>query len=158
MTLSSEQAEAAPTSLLIAFAALWLAVTALLSVLGGWLKLASRYRDPELCERVIGRFSMRSISLRLVPFLPVNYGGCVSIRLTETGIGLSVFFLFRFLHPPLLIPWTDIEEAEQDSFLWFDWVEFILRSGGPGIRLRGGPAIAALEAWRLRRHRGVPAA
>jgi hypothetical protein len=30
---------------------------------------------------------------------------------------LSVFFLFRFRHPPLLIPWTEID-AEQRKAFW----------------------------------------
>jgi len=37
-----------------------------------------------------------------------NYGNCVTVRTNSVGLGLSVLWLLRLGHPPLLIPWADI--------------------------------------------------
>lgn len=46
-----------------------------------------------------------------------GYGNCLHLGVTDRGLLLSVLFLFRAGHPPLLIPWDDISVEQYRS--WF---------------------------------------
>jgi hypothetical protein len=42
----------------------------------------------------------------------VSYNGCLNITVNKTGIRLSLLVIFRFFHPPISIPWDDIETTD----------------------------------------------
>lgn len=46
-----------------------------------------------------------------------RYRHILAIGDSDEGLYLSVFFLFRFGHPPLFIPWADVTAVEQDNRL-----------------------------------------
>ena len=53
-------------------------------------------------------------------------------RATPQGLRLSVFFLFRPGHPPLLIPWTQINNVSpRKDFIWRSFADFEI--GAPSI-------------------------
>ena len=93
----------------VLFVLLWLLVSVLISVMGGWIVLARKYRrkTPEN-----GRFwTFQSARLRYA----TRYKNMLTVGATESGLNLAVFFPFRLLHPPLLIPWSDVRKGELDS-------------------------------------------
>jgi hypothetical protein len=45
-----------------------------------------------------------------------NYSGCLTVGVNRKGLYLSVWFLFRFGHPPLVVPWRDITMMERKRF------------------------------------------
>jgi hypothetical protein len=47
----------------------------------------------------------------------INYRSCLTISADSQGIYLRTFFLFRPFHPPLFIPWTDLDYT--DKRMWF---------------------------------------
>ena len=47
--------------------------------------------------------------------------------ISEHGLYLYAFFLFRFLHPPLLIPWNKVRFVGEDKTLW--WYTYELDIG-----------------------------
>ncbi|HEX5724316.1 MAG TPA: hypothetical protein VFX98_02555 [Longimicrobiaceae bacterium] len=110
----------------IAFAAIWVAVTALISVTGGWRALARRYAGTPstVWDRVGGGSGMFSRG-----FLPTNYNGVLNVTAGPEGVGLSLWGLFRAGSEPLLIPWDEISSAGSDHFLgliprfWFVTLE-----------------------------------
>lgn len=59
---------------------------------------------------------------------------CLNIAVSEAGLRLSVFPLFRLFHPPLFIPWNHISAQNQSGML-SNWIEFHF-SGAPGVVLR----------------------
>ena len=63
-----------------------------------------------------------------------NYGNCLTVGAGYQGLYLSVLFLFRSGHPPLLIPWSDIS-VRTEKGRWFSWTEFRF-SRAPSIPLR----------------------
>lgn len=82
----------------------WILVCLIISRVGGWALLAKVYLeqnsitlDGEICK-------FQSIQMRWA----TNYGNCVAIRANPMGLGLSLLWLLRIGHPPLLIPWSDI--------------------------------------------------
>ena len=46
-----------------------------------------------------------------------GYGSCLNVGVTDRGLMLWVFFLFRVGHPPLLIPWEDIRVEKYNSWM-----------------------------------------
>ncbi len=94
------------------FVLLWLAISLIVSRVGGWATLAQDYRAGS--DFLGARWRFRSISLRL----GTNYNGVVTVGADPTSLFLSCIFLFRLGHPPLLIPWPEISvEHERRMFL-----------------------------------------
>src|SRR5215467_6210410 len=92
-----------------AFAVFWLVLTGALSFLSGWRELAKRFRSNETIEGE--RFRFRSAAVGW-PAFPVSYGGILFATVGPRGFTLSILFPYRFLHPPLVIPWSQVERCE----------------------------------------------
>ena len=55
-----------------------------------------------------------------------HYGNCLNVGADATGLHLSVLFLFRVGHPPLLVPWGEISVAKRRNFWFFRRVTLLL--------------------------------
>lgn len=99
------------TALLLAvLGGAWLLLGWLSSVLGGWSKLASRYR---FTEPFIGEvFPTRSATMGMT-----RYASCLTLGVNPDGLYLNVFIWMRVSHPPLFIPWADMVGKVQESWL-----------------------------------------
>jgi hypothetical protein len=98
------------------FVVLWFSISALVSRVSGWTKLAERFRAANGLDGE--RFRFASASIGALSWLPVGYSGCLFFTVGRTGFRMSVFFPFRFLTPPLFIPWAQVEVVtEQTSWL-----------------------------------------
>ncbi len=83
-----------------------------LSLAGGWRRLAADYAAHEKPPGDFRRF--QAVRLRWV-----GYNGCLTIGVCREGLYLAVWPIFRFCHPPLLIPWADLGEIQRRrTFLW----------------------------------------
>lgn len=100
----------------IAFIGLWCAVSLILSHVGGWHRLAHRFT-------VNSPPSGKSHSMQSGRIGGVNYNHCLTIHISEHGLRLSILFLFRLGHPPLLIPWDQIKSVQIVKFLWMQALE-----------------------------------
>ncbi len=47
----------------------------------------------------------------------MNYNNVLTIGVNAQGMYLAVMFLFRFRHPPLLIPWSDIKVRRHKGWI-----------------------------------------
>ena len=52
-----------------------------------------------------------------------GYGNCLTVGSSPHGLYLAMMLLFRFGHPPLLIPWDEITVSRQ-TFVFFRFVRF----------------------------------
>jgi len=129
------------------FVAMWLAVTGLLAFVSGWFSLATRWRAQGSASGE--RFRMRSATLG-AKFLPVSYGNCLTVTVSEQGLGLSIFLLFRLLSPPLFIPWSEISSVSEGRFLFFRHVVVQPTSHWSRIKLYGAVGSKVLAASRGR--------
>jgi hypothetical protein len=120
---------------------MWLAVSALSSLLGGWRELASRYAA--VPDAGGARFLFSTVSLHAW-LLPTRYANCVTVRLSAEGFGLAVPFLF--MHPPVLIPWAAIRTCRKGGLLW-RYVEVALNRPDTRIRLYGRAGAAVHQQW-----------
>lgn len=99
------------------FGAVWFVVCAVVSYVGGWATLASRYRCQS--DFVGERWPFQNGWMRWT----VHYGNCLTVGGNSEGLYLAVFTPFRFGHPPLLIPWGEITITRR-QFLFIRWVRF----------------------------------
>jgi hypothetical protein len=142
--------DASAAGFLAFFVGVWLAVSVLLSLLGGWHALAQAYRAPEgFTLDPADRFRARSIQLRRL-FLPANYNGCITLGVTRRGLYLAPMPPFRFLHPPLLVPWQDIVGLRLGRFLWWRWAAIELRGADTRMRLYGSIGELVRSEWQRR--------
>jgi hypothetical protein len=101
------------------FGAIWCFVCAILSYIGGWSALASRYR---LHSAYVGvRWSFQSGQMRW----RVGYSNCLTVGGNPRGLYLAALALFRFRQPPLLIPWEEVTVIRR-RFLFVSWVRLEL--------------------------------
>jgi hypothetical protein len=85
----------------------------------GWHRLAERYRfEGEMPEK---RWRWRSGRMRWT----TRYGNCLNFSADQRGLYMSVVAFFRPFHPPLFIPWNEIEVGEKSLF-FIPKREFIL--------------------------------
>ena len=126
------------------FIGFWFAMTGLLAHLGGWATLARRFRATQSPSGERFRFASGSMGRR---FLPVNYGGCLFVTVGEEGIHLSILFLFRFLSPPLFIPWSAMESVTEKRFIVSTYTSIRVRDEWPAIALRGRAGHYVREAY-----------
>ncbi len=53
------------------------------------------------------------------------YNNVLTIGVNREGLYLAAMFLFRFMHPPLLIPWSEIK-ARKSKGWFFEYVTFTM--------------------------------
>jgi hypothetical protein len=54
-----------------------------------------------------------------------NYKHVLTIGVSPRGLYLASMFLFRFMHPPLLVPWSEIKVRRSKGW-FFEYVTFRL--------------------------------
>ena len=111
------------------FILFWMFICYLISLVGGWRKLAEYYKRPEGMLLTGTKGILTSLDLN-----GASYSGVVFIRVNDLGMYLSVLIFFRVGHPPLFIPWSDIKIEEKQSFL-FGKSHYISFSKTPLIRI-----------------------
>jgi hypothetical protein len=87
----------------VVFTALvWCAVLALSSWASGWRRLARAFGNPSLVAGTPTRFLSARIG-------HVEYSGMLNAGAGDFGLALVPMWMFRPFHPPLFIPWTEME-------------------------------------------------
>ena len=128
---------------IVFFAAMWFGVTGLLAIVSGWTGLATYWRAQSTPTGERFRMTSASMGARL---LPVGYGNCLSVTVSERGLGVSIPLPFRFLCPPLFIPWSDIDRVAEGRFLFFRYVVVQPVNHWARIKLYGQVAEKVLAA------------
>lgn len=90
---------------------MWVGMSMLAAHVSGWHLLAQEYRHSGPVPDNMLKF--RTITLRYF----CGYNNIASFGVSPAGLRLAVFVLFRVGHPPLLIPWSDIEITDR-KILW----------------------------------------
>lgn len=105
------------------FIVLWCLNCLFSSSLSGWRRLAQHFRAR-------AEYLGETISTVRYPFSVcfrywTDYSSILHIAADEDGLHLSAMFPFRPGHPPLLIPWREVEEQSVDG-VWRSYVVLIL--------------------------------
>lgn len=131
----------------VCFVVLWLFVTGLVAALGGWGALAERYAAPYGFEPE-RRLRFQNVVLRRFRLIPARYRGSMNVGLGAAGLHLVPVAVFRFRHPPLLVPWDAVTGCEDGSTLGVRWMDVTVRDAEPSLRFYGKLGDAVEEAWR----------
>ena len=126
------------------FVSMWLVITGLLSYIGGWASLARAF--PAHDEVHGDRFRFRSGSLGW-RYFPVRYGNCLFITVNQEGFCLSILFPFRFLSPPIFVPWAEVVVVEEKRLLFFRYYVLSIRDHWSRISVRGTPGSSLKEQF-----------
>lgn len=125
------------------FPLLWTGIVMFLSRASGWHGLAQRFSCPvaPAGESFSGQSAMFGFA---------RYKSTVTVTIADQGVHLSLFFLFKMGHPPILIPWSEIQSAETSSYLFFKTTRVTLKNGAT-IDFWGGSAEPLKAAFEKRR-------
>ena len=64
----------------------------------------------------------------------VNYNNCLTFGAGAEGLFINIFPIFRFRHPPLLIPWSEIKEEKTKGII-FEYRELTF-AGVSSVKMR----------------------
>ncbi len=99
------------------FVGFWMAVCFLLGSISGWRDVAANYEDSNPIRHP--RFKMIRGRVGFI-----NYNNCLTAEAAPEGLHLSVWKLFRAGHPPLLIPWDAMHNAQAKTFFFSENIHF----------------------------------
>lgn len=150
MQLSKGNIMPVPTSewLFPAFAIVWFGLCAGLSLMSGWFHFGARFKSDEEIDGE--RFYFRSAALGWRAW-PVGYRNCLFVTVGSRGFAVSVLFLFRFLHPRLVIPWSAVERCEDVKFWFLKCVAVRIAGFNRQILFRDDLGAKIFEAWKQSR-------
>jgi len=97
----------------------WLTASFVISYSGGWALLARKFRFRGKFSG--SRWRWQSGQMRGI----AGYSHCLMIGANPEGLYLAVQFPFHLLHPPLLIPWSEVSFTRKRMLL-FRMVRFEL--------------------------------
>jgi hypothetical protein len=95
----------------------------MISILGGWFSLSRRFRahaTPYGETKSAGPL-FYGVKMRF----RVSYGNAIRLTAATDALYISILFLFRIGHPPLCIPWNEIQ-MRRTKFLWARYIVFTL--------------------------------
>jgi hypothetical protein len=138
--------------LLIAFGLIWAFVISMIAYFGGWHTLAKSYtvdlsRIRPLDQDAGKRFGFASMSLG-PSYFPSNYSSCLTIWVSDRGVELQVQPFFRFMHPPLFIPSSDIDHCDVEKFfVVFSRTAMYVNQSPHPLRIYGQAGRDILRRW-----------
>jgi hypothetical protein len=124
-----------PEIFLIAFMGFLFVLFMLVARMSCWATLATFYRLSGSFNGGCWRSQSAELSWK------VGYNNCVTVGVNPAGLYLSVFFLFRFGHPNLFIPWADISATQGKRGFLSIYTEFRFRQA-PTIPFRVNKRLA----------------
>ncbi len=96
----------------VGFVTLWCVMALVFAHVGGWARLAKRYRAQQ-------RPAGKTFRFQSGKFGGVNYSGVFTVVVAREGMYLSVMPFFRLGHPPILLPWEAMENFEKKRTLFW---------------------------------------
>lgn len=100
----------------------------------GWRRLAAAY--PDRPSATGERWGWRSMAIEWGP----SYSNCVNFLVAQEGLRISLAALLRVGHPPIFIPWSDLQATPTTR--WFFSFVRLEAALAPGVRLLIRPALA----------------
>jgi hypothetical protein len=124
-----------PEFFLVAFVGLWIGISFIVSRIGGWATLATFYRLSGSLNGECWQFQSGGLRWKM------GYKNCLTVGVNPARLYLSVFFLFRFGHPNLFIPWAEISATLSKRDFLSIYTEFKFRQA-PMIPFRVNERLA----------------
>ena len=123
---------------ILIFPLLWMGVTSLTALVGGWYGLSKLYPMPKVLNELGVTYSFQSLRIGYFGI----YRSCLNITVYSQGIRMAPFFIFSILHKPLYIDYNSMVDIAFGKFI-VNYVSFIL--GNRKITIWGKSAITIKE-------------
>ncbi len=136
----------------VVFAAV-LCISGILATRSGWRRIAARF--PYQGGTNHRKYYPVRMSLG-IGTVPVAYGACVIVRLHPHGLGLSVIFPIRFMHPPLFIPWAEMAGCAREYTARYDVTRITIRNEDSVLSFYGRVGEDIYSAYVSRDRQGKP--
>jgi len=104
-----------PLLFVVCFPLMWCAVLWINSQIGGWSRLAKRYRSSEEPNGKTFHSVQGQVGI-------VSYRAALECTANEKGLFIRPWAIFRFAHPLLFIPWAEMHGVKRTSLLWLSVV------------------------------------
>lgn len=111
--------------------------TFIFAAVSGWRQLAQNYPAGGAVPSPLKYFVWGQVGR-------IYYRKCLNVGGDERGLYLVPFFVFRPFHPPLFIPWSEIQARTQERFLFMRVDTLDLGRGFSKIRIQS----SALEPFQ----------
>jgi hypothetical protein len=98
-----------------AFAFILFMVLTILSVVGGWSRVAGQFPGQAVVDGLHAQTGMFGL---------VSYRFVLDLKSSPQGLAISVLPFLRFAHKPLFIPWTELRNVRERPALLGPMVEF----------------------------------
>jgi hypothetical protein len=118
-----------PHGFAIYFVTLWCFISFLISFMGGWFTLSMHFKKD--CEPYGETKSAGPFFYTVYFRLMTHYSSVVRITAAEDALYLSVLILFRVGHPPLRIPWDQVQFSRKKLF----WRKYVVLTLGNEERI-----------------------
>ncbi len=112
----------------VLFPVSWCLISWLIANIGGWSRWAKAYPNEQNCQG-------KTLFMQSGAFSLGHYKGTLNLSAEPTGLALSVIFLFRFGHHPILIPWSELKVSIKKS-RWTGDIATLSTEKVPGVRLQ----------------------
>lgn len=132
-------------AIMILVACFWLGVMALIATVGGWGALAREYPGPDTEPEGTTRIRVTALSFGGGPISLGQYRNIVRMTLTGRGFELRLPGPFRFMHPPIGIPWRGVRAYEVGKTLGQTYLLLTL-ANQLKLRIYGRAATSLVEA------------
>lgn len=125
------------------FILLWIGITGLIAVIGGWRGLAQSNPVPAVLNETGVTYSFQSLRLGFMG----TYNSSMNVTVYSRGIRLAPFFLFSVFHRPIYIGYDAMSNIEYGRFI-APYVTFL--ASNRRIRIYGKSADAMRDKLRYR--------
>ena len=123
----------------------WPTVIATIAIVGGWRRLAERF--PSRPSTGGDKYALQSVQLSLLG----SYSSCVHVTVSDAGLQMVPMILFRWFHPPIMIPWAVISTCERRDFLFSKRMRITVgNSLRDKVDISGTVVLAIERAWQSR--------
>ena len=104
----------------VIFIPFWVLVCLIISLMG-WRELSKKYRFN-------GKFKGISYGLTSGTINSINYRSSLVMKCNDQGLYLDVFFLFKFFHPAIFIPWKEIRHVQEQKIFFLYYTELTINT------------------------------
>lgn len=98
------------------FGAMWVGIVSFLAWASGWYRLGKTYGVDRIPEDFVGR-RQQTVTLGHGRFPRVHYRGMLWIGFARDRLMIKPHILFRWAHPPLVIPRDQVRAVERRGLI-----------------------------------------
>lgn len=94
----------------------WSGILFLVSLISGWRKMATVYPNQTGGEVLDKKYFVYARARRFL-----SYNGIIVLEITRMGLRIRLIPVVNICHPPIFIPWSELQYSLDISKSFFNW-------------------------------------